>query len=266
LTPYYQDDYATIYHGDSRGIVPNLSGIDLTVTSPPYNQNIDKFKPSGMHKESRWIGKIAKGYFDSLPESEYQSAQIELLNSIYSVSSATASLFYNHKLRWRNGHCIMPADWVRQSSWRLRQEIIWARDGSCTLNARMFGPSDERIYWIVKDKHKWNQSCVGFLTIWNMGNQVDANHPCAFPIEYPLRAIQATTDPGDMVLDPFMGSGTTLVAAKQLGRHAIGIELEEKYCEIAATRLRNEPNPLFVEEAKPQPEPPTLFDFASRNK
>lgn len=65
-------------------------------------------------------------------------------------------------------------------------------------------------------------------------------HPCPFPLELPKRCIAATTDLGDVVLDPFMGSGTTLRAAKDLGRKAIGIEIEERYCEIAAKRLAQE--------------------------
>lgn len=69
-------------------------------------------------------------------------------------------------------------------------------------------------------------------------------HPVAFPKELPARCIAAASNHGDVVFDPFMGSGTTLVAAKQLGRRAIGIELEEKYCEIAVQRLAQEVLPL----------------------
>lgn len=217
LKPYYDDGKGiVIYHGDCREILPQLPKVDLVVTSPPYNQKIDKFKPSGMHTETRWVEKIGKGYFDSLPEGEYQIQQTEFLNTLHKQTTETGSVFYNHKLRWRDGNILFPLDWIMLAKWRIRQEIIWQRDGSCTLNAKMFGPSDERIYWLVKEKHKWNQCCVGFLTIWNLGNSPNPEHPCAFPLEYPLRAIQATTDPGDIVLDPFTGSGTTLRAAKRL--------------------------------------------------
>jgi site-specific DNA-methyltransferase (adenine-specific) len=241
--PYYQDPFVTIYHGDCREIVPQLGKFDLVVTSPPYNQRIDKFKPSGMHTETRWVSKISKGYFDSLPEPEYQQQQSDYLNLFFNSVTENGSCFYNHKLRWRDGIIIFPIDWIRKTQWRIRQEIIWKRDGSCTMNARMFAPNEERIYWLTKEKHKWNQNCVGYLSIWNMGNEV-SEHACAFPLEYPLRCISATTDEGDIILDPFAGSGTTGRAAKDLGRKAVLIELEEKYCEIAAKRMQQEVLPL----------------------
>ncbi len=184
MTPYYQDSAVTIYHGDCREIVPELPIIDLTVTSPPYNQNIDGFKPSGMHKESSWVDKISNGYFDSIPESEYQQSQIEILNAIYLRTLISGSLFYNHKHRWRDEEILWPIDWIRKSRWRIRQEIIWQRNGSCTMNARMFAPNDERIYWLCRGGHQWNQSCVSFFSVWKMASE-SSDHACAFPIEYP---------------------------------------------------------------------------------
>jgi len=227
----------TLYLGDCREILPTLGKVDAVVTSPPYNQNIDAFKPSGMHKESRWVEKISGGYFDSLPEDEYQSSQVELLRNLYAATSDTASVFYNHKIRWRDGQFISPLAWVQRSPWRVRQEIVWARNGSVTMNARMFAPSDERIYWLVKEKHKWHQKCVSFMSVWAMASEVFSEHACVFPLELPMRSIEATTDIGDTVADPFMGSGTTGVACVKLGRKFIGIEIEPKYFDIACKRI-----------------------------
>lgn len=229
---------ATLYLGDCLEIMPTLGKVDCTVTSPPYNHNITSFKPSGMHKESRWIDKMSRGYSDNLDESEYQLWQRELLDAIYDVSQSTASLFYNHKIRWRDGEMIHPINWMQPTKWRIRQEIIWARNGSTTMNARMFAPSDERIYWLCKEKHKWNQSCVSYMTVWRMNSVVFDDHACVFPVELPKRSIMATTDAGDTVLDPFMGSGTTGVACAKLGRKFIGIELEPKYFDIACERIQ----------------------------
>jgi hypothetical protein len=120
--PYWTspDGRHVIYCADCLTVLPHLTGVDAVVTSPPYNQQIDKFKPSGMHKESKWVEKISNGYFDSMSESEYQQWQVDLLNAIYDSSSDTASVFYNHKCRWRDGEILWPLDWIRKSKWRVR--------------------------------------------------------------------------------------------------------------------------------------------------
>jgi DNA modification methylase len=109
------------------------------------------------------------------------------------------------------------------------------------LNARMFCRFEERIIWFTRGRHKWQDGAAGHGSVWRLAReqqQQGKQHPVSFPIEIPLWSILATTEANDLVLDPFMGGGTTLVAAKRLGRRAIGIEIEEKYCEIAVDRLR----------------------------
>lgn len=244
---------ATLYLGDCREILPTLGKVDAVVTSPPYNQNITAFKPSGMHKESRWVEKISSGYFDSLPEPIYQQSQFDLLVALFNTSHETASVFYNHKVRWRDGQFISPIAWLAKTPWRIRQEIIWARNGSVTMNARMFAPSDERIYWLVKDRHKWNQSAVSYMSVWQIPSEPFEGHACVFPVDIPIRCIEAATDHDDIVLDPFMGSGTTGVACAKLGRKFIGIEIEPKYFDIACRRIEQaykQPD-FFIERPAP---------------
>jgi len=101
----------------------------------------------------------------------------------------------------------------------------------------MFAPCDERIYWLRKGRHDWNQDCVGYMSVWNINSVKGTDHSCAFPVEIPDRCIRATTQPGDAVLDPFMGSGTTGVACVQTGRNFIGIEIDEGYFNIAKERI-----------------------------
>jgi DNA modification methylase len=252
VKPYYEHGGITIYHGDCREILPELR-FDCVMTSPPYNQFISTFAESGMHAESSWVQKISAGYCDVKDETEYQIEQNAILDMLGESLAPDGSIFYNHKLRWRDGRLIHPMEWLRPRDLQLRQEIIWARNGSVTLNARMFAPSDERIYWFHHGTHKWNQTAMQ-MSVWSIDQYGSfgharkgiAGHPCAFPLGIPLRCISATTDDNDVVLDPFCGSGTTLRAAKDLSRRAIGIELDEKYCEIAAMRLAQEVLP-FVE-------------------
>lgn len=244
---------ATLYLGDCREILPILSSVDCVVTSPPYNQQIDKFKPSGMHKESRWVEKISSGYADSMDEDDYQKWQSEILEYLYLSTGQFGSVFYNHKHRWRNGIIINPLDWIRNTRWRIRQEIIWARNGSTTMNARMFAPSDERVYWLCKDIHKWNQECVSYMSVWAIPSFAFADHACAYPPSIPERCIRATTDKGDIVLDPFMGSGTTGVASVKLGRKFVGIEIDTKYFNTACKRIDEAYNQgdIFIDRDPP---------------
>lgn len=247
MKPYYQHAGITIYHGDCREILPPLDAADLVVTSPPYNQLADlPVSGSGLWgKSTGGAGFLRKwqsdNYYDSLPEADYQRLQNKIFEQI--KVKETASLFYNHQIRWRDGMCLHPAKWFRPVGWSMRQEIVWDRGGGMMFNARMFCRFDERLLWFVKASWKWNQSAVGYGTIWRLAReqqQQGKEHPVAFPIEIPARCIEATTDVGDLVLDPYCGSGTTLRAAKDLNRRAIGIEIEERYCEIAAKRLSQE--------------------------
>ena len=232
-------------------VIPCLSGIVCVVTSPPYNQNIDTFTPSGMHKESRWVEKIGAGYADSMPEDEYQQWQVDILNALGGATTDNGSIFYNHKLRYRDQSPIYPSDWIRRSRWAIRQEIVWARNGSCTMNARMFAPSCERIYWLRKSAFKWNQSAVGYMSVWNIASKTDPDHPCAYPDEIPSRCIEATTDEMDVVCDPFSGSGTTATVCIRMGRRFVGMEKSAKYFAESVRRVEQ----AFADQALFVPRP-----------
>lgn len=241
-------DGCAIVCGDCREVLPHLDGVAITVTSPPYNTLPKSHRPSGLHAErksgvNQWISKAVGSYADSMPESEYQSWLVGILQLCVDVS--VGLVWVNHKIRYRNGVAIHP---VRMFPWNIYSEVIWDRHGSMALNCKRYAPSTEHLLAFGKP-HVWNDKLNKLLSVWRLGFDRDDNpHPCSFPIEIAYRPIESSTNDGDLVLDPFMGSGTTLIAAKQLGRRAIGIEIEEKYCEIAANRLANEPMPLIKEE------------------
>lgn len=247
MTPYYEDALVTLYHGRAEDVLPSLSGVGCVVTSPPYNTLGSRIpeKPTGMHRNSGWMASVRKtGYADDMDEFAYVEWQSAVADAIGAASRPGASWFYNHKIRYRDRVMSHPIDIVRAfDGWSVRQEIIWDRPGAVAFNARMFAPSDERIYWLVRDgaDYTWNQTSASMLTVWRMAPPLDVDgHPCPFPLTLAVRCISATTRPSDAVLDPFAGSGTTLMAAKSLGRRAIGIEIDERYCEIAATRCSQE--------------------------
>lgn len=235
---------AQLYLGDCHEIVPTLSGVACVVTSPPYNQLDGLNGPASGLWADKKCGKgfvdawQANGYADGLPEDEYQELQRDLFNRIALVCLPNASLFYNHQLRWRDGKCLHPAVWFQPHQWNMRSEIIWDRGGGMMFNARMFCRFDERILWFVRGAEwKWNQDQVGLGTIWRVAKEQNKEHPVAFPTELPARCIAATTDPDDLVLDPFSGSGSTGIAAVRAGRRYVGIERDERYFEMACRRL-----------------------------
>lgn len=234
---------ATLYLGDCREVVPQLSDISCVVTSPPYNQLGATTNPSGIWAGNSFGKSVTKdwdekGYADALTETEYQSSQNNLFDLIALACREDASLFYNHQLRWRDGQCLHPVIWFRPQNWKMRTEVIWDRGGGMMLNARMFCRYDERIIWFVRGKKwKWNQDQVGLGTVWRISAAQNKDHPVAFPVEMPLRCIMATTDPEDIVLDPYSGSASTGVAAVTNGRRFIGIEREPKYFDIACRRI-----------------------------
>jgi DNA modification methylase len=213
--------------------------VSLVVTSPPYNQKIDGFKPSGMHKEHRWVTKVgALAYADNLPEREYQDWQRDLLNLWFSIMRDGGAVFYNHKNRYRDKRVVSPLAWL-PGPFAFRQEIIWRRPGSVTQNARMFLPCDERIFWLYKGNDFTFDDTVEiktWSTVWDISPTVNLTHAVAFPVELPERCIRAASVPDDLVFDPFSGSGTTIIAAEQTQRRCAAIEKLPHYVDVAVLR------------------------------
>ena len=140
----------------------------------------------------------------------------------------------NHKVRYRAGEAIHPA---RMFPWPIYAEVIWNRRGSMALNCKRYAPSHETILGFGIPSF-WNDELNKLMSVWDdIPPQLEAEHPCPYPTEIPARLIRSSCPIDGIVLDPFAGICTTLRAAKDLGRRAIGIEIEEKYCEIAAKRL-----------------------------
>ena len=248
--PYYSHAGITIYHADCRAILPHVTA-DVVVTSPPYNTLPLSARPSGLHAERRsgvnqWMTRASLGYSDNMPESDYQSW---LCGIMHLCSDRVRGLVWmNHKVRYRDGAAVHP---IRFIDLPIYAEVVWDRRVSMALNCKRFAPSHEGL-WAFGVPHVWNDEYNTRMTVWAIPFDRDPNdHPCAFPLEIARRPILSSSDEDDTILDPFMGSGTTLVAAKQLGRKAIGIEIEERYCEIAAKRLAQEVLPLEPEAPIP---------------
>lgn len=236
MKKYYEQDGIVIYLGDCREVLPEVRGA-LVVTSPPYNlmRRGSGAGANSIHSGARSLNDKLQNqwYPDEWPEAEYQSWQ---RNVIGLCLESAPCLCYNHKVRYqvkRSGRSIHPMEWL--GGFPLWVEVVWDRGGGMAFNCRRPIPSDERIF-VFGRPPSWTN--IGLTTVWRIPPVPQGmDHPCPFPLEIPNRCIAMFSGPGDVVIDPFMGSGATLEAAKKLHRRAIGIEIEERYAEIAARRL-----------------------------
>jgi DNA modification methylase len=247
----------TLYLGDCREIMdawPPCFRVDAVVTSPPYNTLPQSAKASGLHAErksgvNQWMEKAASGYADNRPEDEYQA----WLNSILELcaSRAMGLVWMNHKVRYREGEAIHPA---RMTTLPIYSEIIWNRGGSMALNCKRYAPSHEGI-WAFGTPHYWDDRHNTMMSVWNVPQAIrDAgnNHPCPYPEAIVRPLIESSCPVGGTILDPFTGSGTTGVASVKSARKFVGIEMEQKWFDVACHRISKalEQQDLFIEKPK----------------
>ena len=226
--------------GDTLAKLKNIKSdtIDLSITSPPYNKG---------GKNKGWMVKEVKykKHSDKLPEDDYQKQQIEVINEIYRITKPGGSFFYNHKLRWDKGNLLHPFDWLKDTNWIVKQEIIWNRKITGNVRGWRFWNIDERIYWLYKpiDNKKIGKELKSkhalLTSIWDIRPENKNPHPAPFPIDIPARIIYSLLNDEDgLVLDPYCGSGTTLLASKLLNKDYIGIDNCEEYLELTRDRIK----------------------------
>jgi len=257
MTPYYTEPGITVYHGDCREILPTLGNVDLVLTSPPYDDLRtygNSFSWSFEETCKPLVSKISNGGV-----------------IVWVVAGATVN-------GSETGSSMRQALGFMDAGMMLHDTMIWNKGNPLPLNARRYEPAWEYMFVLSAgppkhwhpmktdcklagqvacgsqiDKHGARQPKHGsgkyyndtkvLTNVWttNVGGGKEApGHPAVFPQALAVGHIETWSDRDSVVLDPFMGSGTTLRAAKDLGRQAIGIEIEERYCEIAVKRLRQE--------------------------
>mgnify|MGYP003420423895 FL=1 len=214
--PYYSDDHVTIYHGDCRDILPLIGPVELVLTDPPYGIN--------------YVSNSGAGRGTAPITNDGARLSLRLYRSVLPLLDADHVLWFTRWDAW-------PDVWVDLGQWfPMRGLLVWDKGSPGMGDLRHWGPSYELIAsagtgQIVGSR---DGSVLRYPTVAPAGRQ----HPTEKPVEM-LSHLVAKLD-ASTVLDPFMGSGSTLRAAKDLGRKAIGIELEERYCEIAAKRCAQE--------------------------
>lgn len=220
MTPYYDQDGITIYHGDCLDVIPTLEAVDLIVTDPPY----------GISYQSN----MRQGRLDPITRDDVVPA--EWVRSLRkSCQARTATVIY-----WfaNESSLCETRDILKASGFALNVTLVWDKQGQVLGDLNDYGRQTEYIvYASAPDKPRLNGGRDPNLISVPRVDPRRIVHPAEKPVALLSYLIVRSTAPREVVLDPFMGSGSTLVAAQQLGRRAIGIEIEERYCETAVKRL-----------------------------
>ena len=221
--------------------------IDLVVTSPPYNLknstgNGMKDGRGGKWKNAELVNGYAD-YDDNMPHDLYVEWQRKCLIEMFRIIPDNGAIFYNHKWRVQNGLLQDRQDIVE--GFPVRQIIIWKRSGGINFNAGYFLPTYEVIYLIAKPDFRLAPKANAHGDVWEFPQEMKNEHPAPFPVALIDRIISSTC--AKTILDPFMGSGTTAVAALLNKRDYVGIELSQKYCEMAEDRIEEFKGGLLYE-------------------
>lgn len=236
----------TLLNGDCLEEMAKLAAgsVDLIFTSPPYN--LGTTSGGGFAKKTgaaagKWSGgALAKGYqtySDDLPHDEYVAWQRRVLTECWRLLSNTGAIFYNHKPRVQNGLLLTPLELI--PGLPVRQIVIWKRAGGINFSPTFYLPTHEWIVIIAKPGFRLrDKRASGAKDVWEVPQETKNAHPAPFPVALPRLALETTN--ARVILDPFMGSGTTGVAAIQMQRDFIGIELDSGYFKMASERIESE--------------------------
>ena len=211
--------------------------LKLVVTSPPYN--IKNSAGNGLKNGNggKWPKAALQngydGHDDCMPHEEYVEWQRRCIEEMMRILRPDGAIFYNHKWRVQNG--IMQDRRDILDGFPVRQIIIWQRSGGINFNPGYFLPNYEVIYLIAKPGFKLAPRANGAGCVWRINQEINNPHPAPFPVDLASRCIQAAG--GGPVLDPFIGSGTTALAAEMSGVDWIGIEKSTEYARMARGRI-----------------------------
>ena len=213
--PYYEDDHATLYLGDCRDILPYLEPVDLVLTDPPY----------GLAYDTKKANKPNQTQFSTIANDTGHEC-VEVLFDFYKARAETTQMVVF-------GANCFPHVIPYGGRW-----VCW--DKRCSEKAdRMLGSPFE-LAWTSRKRGYDRMHRILHGGVVNANGRRPRYHPTEKPIALMRRIIEQDFSKAQLILDPFAGSGTTLIAARQLGKKAIGIEVEERYCTIIAERLQRE--------------------------
>ena len=227
-----------IYNEDCLTTLARIpsNSIDLVVTSPPYNKNHWLRNKSATNGGRRVIA--YDSILDDMPQDEYVKQQKQVLNECLRVIKPEGSIFYNHTDILHKHSTIHP---TYVHDFPVKQILIWDRTNTPKLDGSYFLPVSEWIFWIKKThdaKPKLNRGRMAFQkNIIKIPPAVKNDHPAPFPLSLANNFILGCTEIGDVVLDPYMDSGTTAIACVLNDRRYIGSEISHEYHQAALKRI-----------------------------
>ena len=221
MKPYYEDDLVTLYHGDCLDIMASMSdeSVAAVLTDPPYTERT--------HGKARTPDRDGVRAFEAITDADLAG----VLTECGRVSSGwvVATLDYRHAVQF---------DQAPPSGLKMQRVGVWVKTNPTPqLTGDRPAQGWESIAYMHRDDRRSSWSGGGKHGNWVSPIPPPEGHPTAKPIGLAQQWVRWFTRPGDTVLDPFAGSGTTLRAAVNEGRKAVGVELEERYCEVTARRL-----------------------------
>lgn len=211
--------------------------VELAVTSPPYNLRLSTGNGMKPSRTGKWANAaLAQGYpghDDRMPYDEYVEWQRECIRTMLDLLPNHGAIYYVQKWRVQGGRLEDRREIT--DGFPVRQIVIWERSGGFNHNPGYHLPSYEVIYVIAKPEFRLNETGRAMTDVWHIDQDRDNEHPAPFPVELARRAIAGTE--ARVVLDPFMGSGTTAIAANIEGRDWIGVEKAQEFCAMAENRI-----------------------------
>jgi site-specific DNA-methyltransferase (adenine-specific) len=231
VKPYFERGGVTIYQGDCREVLPTLSGVGCVVTDPPY-----VFGIASSFEEGK-----AGGWGDLMNAAGIYAGWLREFWRLTANSAGCAWVFNS----WRSFPVLARA--AHEARWPIESLLVWDKEWIGPGGPKGLRPTYELVALFAQPEFSIKDRSTPdiFRAKWCGAKEW---HPAEKPVHLLERLIAAGPTTGT-VLDPFCGSGSTLVAAQRLGRAAVGIEIEERYCEVAANRLSQET--LQWEAAKP---------------
>jgi site-specific DNA-methyltransferase (adenine-specific) len=235
VQPYYDDGTCQIFHGDCLDVLPHIGEVAMVHADPPYSLSI-----GADHVHNTGKGTRRLKFFEGDDDWPLMTADVVQRVLLATAKASTAYVWCGHR---QFGPLV---ESLEGAGWNTRF-LIWRK--KCPVPAPPgvgWDSAAELCVYAFRAGRKWTPptgtKCPNVIDAdsYRHGQPGKVDHPTQKPLITASVPIQFSTELGDTVLDPFMGSGTTLRAAKDLGRKAIGIEKSERYCEIAARRLGQE--------------------------